>query len=108
MAGLVVLHVSDEPHDVVRGVSAGNLIAKNEPMQVRIVVNGPAVAGLLASEFDDGVIDLGDGVRVHACERALRGQHISIEDLARNVDTLPSGVVALAVAQHDGAAYIRI
>lgn len=103
MAGLVVMHVSDEPGDVRRALSAAGIITDTEPMRVNIIVNGPAIPGVLG-----GRIDPPEGVSIDACARALAGRGISEADLAPGVGTVRSAVVALAMAQHDGAAYIRI
>ena len=104
MAGLVVLHVSDQPANVARALSAAELITSREPMRVQVVVNGEAVTGLSGSE----PIDVGTAVSIWACERALSQHGLTPDGLRPRVGTVPSAVIALANAQHEGAAYIRI
>ena len=108
MAGLVVLHVSDDASDVPRALVAAEHITTREPMRVQIIVNGPAVHGLVAAENDPENVEPCEGVKIFACERALRGQNLTSDDLNEQVGTVPSAVIALATAQHEGAAYIRI
>lgn len=103
MAGLVVMHVSDAPGDVPRALSAAKVITDTEPMRVNIIVNGPAIAGV-----EGGEIDPAEGVSIDACARAMAGRGMTEADLATGVGTVRSAVVALATAQHEGAAYIRI
>ncbi len=108
MAGLLVLHVRDDPSDVPRALAAAELVTTQEPMRVQIIVNGAAVNGLIAADNASKDIEPSDGVEIFACERALRGQHRTPEQLHEKVRTVPSAVIALASAQHEGAAYIRI
>ncbi len=104
MAGLVVLHVSDQPANIARALSAAELITSREPMRVQVVINGEAITGLSGSE----PIGAGEGVSVWACERALKQRGLPPDGLRPGVGTVPSAVIALANAQHEGAAYIRI
>ena len=70
----------------------------------QVVVNGEAIIGLSGSE----PIDVGAGVSSWACERALQQRGLPPDGLRPGVGTVPSAVIALANAQHEGAAYIRI
>lgn len=108
MAGLVVLHVRDDADDVPRALSAAEFITTREPMRVQIIVNGAAVTGLAAEGLNDREVELGDGVTIFACERALHREGLSPQALRGGVETVPSAVIALARTQHEGAAYIRI
>lgn len=108
MAGLVVLHVSDAPKDVPRALAAAELITSKEPMRVKVIVNGPAVHGLVAEKNDPEEMQPCEGVRIFACRRALWGQNLTLDELGPAVESVPSAVIALATAQHEGAAYIRI
>lgn len=109
MAGMVVLHVSDHPDDVARGLSAAGLIAQSEPMRVRVIVNGPAVTELVRTgPGSREPIPSPEGVSILACQRGLRAQGFNADDLRPGVGSVPSAVIALANAQHEGAAYIRI
>lgn len=111
MAGLVVLHVCDDEADIPRALSAAELITTQQPMRVQIIVNGSAVAGLTGSGRPPGSRDgvrVSDGVTMSACERALAGAGLTAADLHPGVHTVASAVIALAQAQHEGAAYIRM
>lgn len=104
MAGLVVLHVSDQPADIDRAIGAAELITSREPMRVQIIVDGEAVTGLVGS----AAVEVEETVHISACERALQRRGLAPADVRPRVGTVPSAVIALARAQHEGAAYIRI
>lgn len=105
MAGLVVLHVSNNAGDIDRALSAAELITATEPMRVQIIVNGPAVEGLVGP---GPALPLAEGVSIAACERALAGKGLKPAQLRPDVAAVPSAVLTLAQAQHEGAAYIRV
>src|SRR5699024_12206017 len=94
----------DRPANITRALSAAEPLPSREPMRVQVVVNGEAIIGLSGSE----PIDVGAGVSIWACERALRQHDLALDGLRPGVGTVPSAVIALANAQHEGAAYIRI
>lgn len=100
----VVLHVSTHPDDVPRAIGSARLLAA-EGWTVRIIVNGPALGGLLT---DAAALPAVAGVSIAACETGMRGRGIQAENLAPGTGTVPSAVVALAQAQRAGAAYIRV
>lgn len=105
MAGLVVLHVSDDSGDITRALSAAELITATQPMRVQIIVNGPAVEGLVGA---GPALRPAEGVSVVACERALERKGLTSAQLRPDVGSVASAVLTLAQAQHEGAAYIRI
>src|SRR5690625_947441 len=104
MDGLVVLHVSGRPATIGRALAAAALIAAREPLRVQVVVTGEAITGVSGSE----PIDAGEGVSLWACERALKQRGLPPDGLRPGVGTVPSAVIALANAQHGGAAHVRI
>lgn len=100
-----VLHVCDDPADVQRAVrAAGALRGAGGVGAVRVVVNGPALAGVTGA--DD--VHVADGVEVLACLAGMRQRDIAVTDLRPGVQTVPSAVIAMVEAQLAGAAYVRI
>ena len=102
----VLLHVSDRPEDITRALgSARTLHSRRPEFSIRIIVNGPAIAGLTV---DAPALELSDAATVEACEVGMRGHGIRTEQLQPGIRTTASAVVALSDAQFDGAAYVRI
>lgn len=102
----VVLHVSDKPTDVTRALGSARTLHHFRPdLRIRIIVNGPAIAGVTR---DADALDLPDFATVEACEVGMRSHRIASEDLQAGVAVTASAVVALTDAQLDGAAYVRI
>lgn len=105
-AATVVLHVSDNADDVSRAVSAAEtLVEANGSLAVRIVVNGPALAGVTTSA---GLLAPGRRTTIEACEQGMQRRSIPRDALQPAVHTIRSAVVALVEAQLHGAAYVRI
>ncbi len=104
-ARTVILHASQNPHDVTRAVtSARHLHAAHPGLDVRVIVNGPALDGLLAADAPAAP----DGVRVQACAVGLRKRGVAPDALPRGVETTPGAVTAIVEAELAGAAYVRI
>ncbi|MBR0577186.1 DsrE family protein [Proteiniclasticum sp. BAD-10] len=76
---------------------------------IEVVANGEAVTDLsLEAPWLPRLQALAeDGVRVAACENALRAHGVKKEDLHGFVTTVPAGVVELALKQQEGYAYIK-
>ena len=77
--------------------------------RIRVVVQGPAVAGLVnGSGFDEDLIDTLRGViDVAACGNSMERESIEQDQLAEGVTVVPSAVIHLAEQQWAGAAYVR-
>jgi len=102
----VVLHVSDTAQDVARANAAATALTQADPqLRVRILVNGPALAGLTDSS---SVITPSEGVTVEACRVGLQRRGMLDEPLQADVQSVESVVVAIVQAQRDGAAYVRL
>lgn len=96
----VVVHVSEDPADVERAVSTAASLREAFPdAEVRVIVNGAALEGLRAGEPLPGV---------EACAVGLGRRGIDAGSLRDGVKVIPSAAIALAEAQFDGAAYLRI
>ncbi|MCW4458959.1 hypothetical protein [Microbacterium sp. MPKO10] len=105
-ATTAVLHVSDNADDVSRAVSAAEtLVEANGSLAVRIVVNGPALAGVTTSAR---LLAPGPRTTIEACDQGMQRRSIPREALQPAVHTVGSAVVALVEAQLHGAAYVRI
>lgn len=78
--------------------------------RIRVVVQGPAVAGLVSGAgFDE---DLADTLRcpleVTACGNSMEREGITQDQLTKGVIVVPSAVIHLAQQQWAGAAYVRV
>lgn len=101
----VILHASDEAGDVQRAVEAASTLRATDPeLEVRIIVNGPALSGLTG--HDD--LEIPEGTQVEACSIGMGRRGIAEQELRPSVQTTPSAVVAIVRAQSAGAAYVRI
>lgn len=101
----VILHVSDDPADVQRALdAAAGLQAASLGVRVRVIVNGPALAGLTGAQ----VVEVPERTEVAACSVGLGRRGIDPDDLRPEVGTVPSAVTAIVQAQLSGAVYIRI
>lgn len=102
---VVVFHVSDVPTDLDRAIgAAGRLVDARPDESARIIVNGPALTGLIGS----GELATPPEVSIEACEFGLAQRGLSMRDVRAGVGSVPSAVLALADAQRDGASYIRV
>lgn len=100
----ILLHVSDRSEDVARAIGSARTLSEARPdADIRIIVNGAALAGLTRD-----AAELPDTSRIEACEGGLRSRDIPVDTLQPGIRTTASAVVALSDAQFDGAAYIRI
>lgn len=84
--------------------AAQRLRSARPDLGVRIIVNGPALADVVG----EAVVEPGDGVTVAACETGLAGRGVPVSQLRPGVATVPVAVVALAEAQLNGAAYLKL
>ncbi len=97
--------------------NARNMLAYGEGesliFQIEIVANGDAVRQLRcdlepADELAGQLRQLSErGVRIVACANSLSNNGIHEEALLSFVDIVPSGVVEIAMRQHNGFAYIK-
>lgn len=101
----VVLHVSDGPADVQRGLnSAARIVSAFPGAHLHIIVNGAAVPGA-AGQL---AVDLPQNTTLSACEAAMSQRGLKASQLRPGVQTVPSAVVSIVEAQLKGAAYVRI
>lgn len=102
----VVLHVSDRAEDVPRAVAAAEALKQGNPgLDVRIIVNGPALNGVTDSAHP---ITAAGAATVEACALGMKRRSLPLETLQPDVLTVASSVVAIVEAQLAGAAYVRI
>lgn len=78
--------------------------------RIRVVVQGPAVTGLVGgSGVDDDLVDTLRGtIDVAACGNSMEREGIEQDQLTEGVTVVPSAVVHLAEQQWAGAAYVRV
>lgn len=102
----VILHVSDKAGDVPRAVAAAETITRSKPgLNVRIIVNGPALNGLTDSAEK---VNSREATTIEACKLGMQRQNLPLETLQPDVLTLSSSIVAIVEAQLGGAVYVRI
>ncbi|MGZ8804404.1 MAG: hypothetical protein ACXWZG_03765 [Microbacterium sp.] len=109
---LLIHAFSDDPAVITAALRAARNAAQALPdARVQVVVQGLAVAGLIAGGgFDEDLADTTSRPRVHvaACGNSLRRAELQPAGLAAEVGAVPSAVAHAAHAQWDGAAYVRI
>ncbi|PCS01600.1 DsrE family protein [Lactococcus fujiensis] len=74
--------------------------------QIEVLVNGEAVQSAIKNSFHDLSV-LTKQAHVAVCNNSLEARSIRPADLQEGVETVPSGVVELALKQADGYAYIK-
>ncbi|OHC68239.1 MAG: hypothetical protein A3H93_06745 [Rhodocyclales bacterium RIFCSPLOWO2_02_FULL_63_24] len=77
--------------------------------EIEIVAYGPGIGMLKADAEVANRIEeaAAAGVKVVACENTMKAQKISRDDMHKNVEYVPAGVVELMRRQQQGYAYIR-
>ncbi|AQP49224.1 hypothetical protein BW730_05530 [Tessaracoccus aquimaris] len=93
--------------------SSLNLEAELPGSTVEIVVQGAAVASLIAAHptakrLVEALRGGTGDVTVLACANALRAHHIDPSDLAEGIDVVPAGIARLVTRQREGWSYVRI
>lgn len=102
----VVLHVSDGAEHLSRAAAAAESLASSHPhLQVRIIVNGAALDGLVATSEP---VSIEGGVTIEACEVGMQRRDIDTTTLQPGIRTVPSAIAAIVDAQLAGAAYLRL
>ena len=77
--------------------------------EIEIVAYGPGIGmlkadALVANRIEEAVAS---GVKVVACENTMKVQKISRDDMHKNIEYVPAGVVELMRKQQQGYAYVR-
>jgi len=77
--------------------------------EVEIVAYGPGIGMLKAdAEVANRIEDAAaGGVKVLACENTMKAQKLSRDEMHKNIDYVPAGVVHIMRRQQQGWAYIR-
>ncbi len=110
----LVIHVDD--NDAGRlGLAFNNVVNYTvalpaESFQVAMVVNGPAVQLLTASQenlAETGAELMKKGLRIKVCRNALRKFGIAEEALWPGLEVVPAGIVEIVKLQRGGFLYLR-
>ena len=102
----LVLHVSGDTEDLSRAVAAAESLAISHPeLRVRIIVNGPALNGLVATSDP---VDIAVAETIEACAVGMRRRDIDDASLQPGIRAVPSAITEIVDAQLAGAAYLRI
>lgn len=106
----VIFHV-DEIHKLELALAnTQNFINGYEgEKEVEVLLNHEAVReSVKNSEYEEEITKLiKQKVIFKVCENALRGYKIKKENLIENIQTVPAGVVELAIKQNKGYSYIK-
>lgn len=112
MSSGVVVHLTEsdpnKQENVLRNIM--NLLNEIDPATpVELVVHGPGIAvALAATPLAEKVEELiKTGANVSACANTLRAQSLSVEQLIKGVDVVPSGIAQVVRRQWQGWAYVR-
>ncbi|MCI1902133.1 MAG: hypothetical protein LKI93_05325 [Bifidobacteriaceae bacterium] len=101
----VVVHASNAASDVRKALTAAQRIRDAvEQVQPLVVVNGEAIEGLIDKEISE----LPEGVKLAACNNAMKAHGLAAKDLPLGTQIVGSGVVYIAQCELAGAHYIRI
>ncbi|MDV2978576.1 UNVERIFIED_CONTAM: hypothetical protein Q9R71_15500 [Actinomycetes bacterium ARC8] len=101
----IVVHVSDRTEDLERATRTAISLEQAYPgVQVRIIVNGQALAGMTAFSTDL----LPQNTQIGACSLGLGRLGIDPETLDAGIKILPTAPLEIAEAQFNGASYIRL
>ena len=105
----VVFHVSADGHWPYALSNLENLAASHPAVRIRVVVDGTGVYALQGPSDVVGRLDplAAQGIRLEVCPNALREHRIEIAAMPAFADTSLGGVVALALAQREGFAYVK-
>ena len=83
-----------------------NLLTADKNATIALVVNGEAIQGyLLPAQLE--FMKERSTVSYLACNNAMNAHQIKKEDLAKEIEVVPAGVMALVRLQHEGYAYIK-
>lgn len=101
----VVFHIDELDKWIETSNNVANLLKDAPETDIVVSVNGVAIKGYLDNNLLD-FIQL-EGVAFHACNNAMKANHVSPESLPGNVEVVPAGVIDLIKLQHAGYAYIK-
>ncbi len=107
-----VLHVSEADRLAHALANAENLRAARPDAEIRLVLNGGAVTAVQGQNKVTEKLGqaLAAGLKVQLCRNALKAQGMELDGntLPDGMEVVPAGVLALAEAQQDGFAYIKV
>jgi uncharacterized protein len=84
-------------------------LGENE-VSAELVANGEAVKFFVSeyNDLEDPINELASkGVRMLACEKAMKKYEVDKSDLLSCVSTIPAGVVQLVKRQEEGWSYVK-
>ena len=105
----VVFHLHDVDKWPSLVANLKNLNKAQPEIEINVVVNGPAVSGFFAAEkLKKFTLLTAKGIYFFACEQALKGQGLLVENLPLEIKHVTYGVEKLVSLQSLGAAYIKV
>ena len=105
----VVFHLNDLAKWSMLFANLNNLIQAQASLEIKVVVNGPAVSGYFATESLRQFTQLtAQGIHFYACQQALKAQGLLATNLPDEIKTVTYGVEKLVSLQSLGAAYIKV
>lgn len=101
----IVIHASDSPGDAQRAVEVAKSMQDAFPgIAVRIVISGEAITAVPDLPAGEAPKDVEIGV----CAIGLRRRGIDETAVPAGVEIFPTAPIAIAEAQFEGAAYLRL
>lgn len=106
----LVLHVSEAGQLAHALANAENFRAAVPDGEVRLVLNGGAVTAVQGhNKVTEKLMQaVTAGLKVQLCHNALKAQEIDEVTLPARLEVVPAGIVALAQAQQEGFAYVKV
>ncbi|MHC5248503.1 DsrE family protein [Enterococcus sp. LJL90] len=101
----VVFHIDEKEKWPEARSNVKNLLQATATIEVIVLVNGGAVTGYLEPAYQHFISN--PKISFHACHNALKANDIAEEQLPKNVEVVPAGVLDLVKLQSNGYAYIK-
>lgn len=105
----VIFHINEMDRWTHLLTNLNNFINYDEEANLKVLVNGEGIKGLLRDSHEERRINdlIGFDVEFYACENSIKALKITEDKLIKGINKTPSGVVFLADKQREGYSYIK-
>lgn len=101
----VLFHVDEEDKWEMTLANVKNFLHEEKEANLSVVANGPAVK--YYTDMNKLEFELKEKVDFVACNNAMKGHGIKLEQIDKSIRIVNAGVVEIAKKQFEGYAYIR-
>lgn len=111
MGNKLVIHLNEESKWGMMFSNVSNFIkeVKDEAYQLHIVINGPAVSGVLNQQILDLINEYESNMVVFkVCNNSLIGRNISRTQVQSNIVIVETSVFEIMKLQQQGFAYLKL